>query len=234
MALAMRRDGIDPQVVSGHRTFAEQTALYRAYIAGTGNLAARPGTSRHEYGQAVDVQTGDQAENPPIVLWLREHGAEYGFAETVPTERWHWQYLGSDMDERINMGSINDWWKDLRVLKLGERHDGVELMQRALIATGYDPGPVDGIWGSKTKAAFTEWETVTYPNATSDGLPGPHSWKRLLAQTLDSTGSVDTDTANKLADALAKLSRVSGELADANAKLKAARAAAKATLEALS
>lgn len=41
-------------VTSGFRTYAEQAALYARYQAG-GPLAAAPGTSSHEFGQAVDV-----------------------------------------------------------------------------------------------------------------------------------------------------------------------------------
>jgi tape measure domain-containing protein len=42
------------QVTSGFRTYAEQAALYQRYLAG-GPLAAKPGTSSHERGEAVDV-----------------------------------------------------------------------------------------------------------------------------------------------------------------------------------
>ena len=43
-------------VLSGHRSVAEQETLYQRYLNGTGNLAAKPGNSRHNYGLAVDVQ----------------------------------------------------------------------------------------------------------------------------------------------------------------------------------
>lgn len=49
-----RAHGWGGVVTSGFRTFAEQSALYARYLAG-GPLAARPGTSSHETGQAVDV-----------------------------------------------------------------------------------------------------------------------------------------------------------------------------------
>ena len=39
----------------GWRTNARQWELWRAYQAGTGNLAAYPGTSNHEGGNAADV-----------------------------------------------------------------------------------------------------------------------------------------------------------------------------------
>src|SRR5207249_2796566 len=38
----------------GFRTWAQQNALYQRYLRG-GPLAARPGTSSHERGEAVDV-----------------------------------------------------------------------------------------------------------------------------------------------------------------------------------
>lgn len=41
-------------VESGLRSYAEQVVLYQKYLAGTGNLAAVPGTSMHELGLAVD------------------------------------------------------------------------------------------------------------------------------------------------------------------------------------
>jgi hypothetical protein len=49
-----RGHGWHGSVLSGFRSYAEQAALYARYLAG-GNIAARPGTSSHERGQAVDV-----------------------------------------------------------------------------------------------------------------------------------------------------------------------------------
>lgn len=49
-----RSHGWHGSVTSGFRSYAEQSRLYARYLAG-GPLAARPGTSSHERGQAVDV-----------------------------------------------------------------------------------------------------------------------------------------------------------------------------------
>jgi hypothetical protein len=49
-----RQHGWQGSVTSGFRSYAEQAALYARYLAG-GNIAARPGLSSHERGQAVDV-----------------------------------------------------------------------------------------------------------------------------------------------------------------------------------
>jgi hypothetical protein len=43
------------RVISGWRTRHEQKVLYDRFIAGTGNLAAVPGTSNHEAGWAADA-----------------------------------------------------------------------------------------------------------------------------------------------------------------------------------
>lgn len=47
--------GIGGTVTSAQRSTAKQAELYAAYQNGTGSLAAKPGTSLHETGQALDV-----------------------------------------------------------------------------------------------------------------------------------------------------------------------------------
>lgn len=47
--------GIGGRITSAQRSTAEQQVLYDRYKAGTGSLAAKPGTSEHERGQALDV-----------------------------------------------------------------------------------------------------------------------------------------------------------------------------------
>lgn len=47
--------GIGGRITSDYRSSAKQAQLYAAYLAGTGPLAAKPGTSEHERGQALDI-----------------------------------------------------------------------------------------------------------------------------------------------------------------------------------
>jgi peptidoglycan LD-endopeptidase CwlK len=47
-------DGMTVQILSGTRTFAEQTTLFEKHLQG-GPLAARPGRSNHNFGIAWDV-----------------------------------------------------------------------------------------------------------------------------------------------------------------------------------
>lgn len=42
-------------ITSATRSFAQQSALYAKYLAGTGSLAAKPGHSDHELGNALDI-----------------------------------------------------------------------------------------------------------------------------------------------------------------------------------
>jgi LAS superfamily LD-carboxypeptidase LdcB len=88
MAAAAHKDGIELQVSSGFRTQEEQLELFRLYRQGRGPLASRPGTSNHQSGHALDIETRELA----VRLWLRRHAHRFGFLRTVPSERWHWEY----------------------------------------------------------------------------------------------------------------------------------------------
>ncbi len=70
------------------RTYAEQKQLYEAYLRGElPATAARPGTSLHETGLAVDARE-------PLRAWLHEHGAAFGWIGwTVAREPWHFVYV---------------------------------------------------------------------------------------------------------------------------------------------
>lgn len=83
VASLLREAGGRVSVVSGRRSRQQQEALYAKYKAGTGNLAAKPGSSRHEHGAAVDFG-GDLA----LVAKL---APKYGLKATVKGEPWHWE-----------------------------------------------------------------------------------------------------------------------------------------------
>ena len=91
MRQAARSEGVELPLNSGFRTMAEQERLYQCYQTGScnnGNLAARPGHSRHQSGRAVDISTGNGA-----VEWLDEHAGSFGFYNPIRgREPWHWEY----------------------------------------------------------------------------------------------------------------------------------------------
>lgn len=90
MAKAASKAGIDLRIRSGFRNHAKQQKLYKLYLHGSGNLAARPGYSNHESGRALDLVITDFK----VYEWLRDHASRYGFHRTVSGEPWHWEYLG--------------------------------------------------------------------------------------------------------------------------------------------
>ena len=90
MQKAAAAAGVSLRIVSGFRTNGEQQHLYDLYLAGKGNLAARPGYSNHQSGHALDLNTSA----PGVYGWLMSHADEYGFKRTVPSEKWHFEYWG--------------------------------------------------------------------------------------------------------------------------------------------
>lgn len=75
--------------LSAYRSYGEQSQLYQAYLAGTGPMAAPPGTSAHELGLAVDVA------EPIMRDVIDQIGAAYGWAKSeAPDEWWHVNYVG--------------------------------------------------------------------------------------------------------------------------------------------
>lgn len=74
---------------SSYRILAMQWVYYRRMLAGTGNLAAYPGTSNHGWAKAVDL----------MAQWMRSvidrAGRAFGWRKVeAPSEWWHVNYVG--------------------------------------------------------------------------------------------------------------------------------------------
>ncbi len=116
--------GLNPEVCSGYRTVEFQKKLFDNKVsrvkregydkdeveAIAAQSVARPGTSEHHTGLAVDIIQADykvlderQAEKP-TQKWLMENSWRYGFILRYPTgkteltgiiyEPWHYRYVG--------------------------------------------------------------------------------------------------------------------------------------------
>ena len=66
-----------------------QQHFWDIYQQGTGNPAARPGTSKHQLGLAVDI-AGTSPVGSAIFEWLSKNAEAFGFYRSVKSERWHW------------------------------------------------------------------------------------------------------------------------------------------------
>src|SRR5690606_37380342 len=85
---AAARDGVTIGITDSYRPYATQVDLVeRKGLYSQGGLAARPGTSNHGWGIAVDLGLDSAAQS-----WMRANAGDYGFVEDVPREPWHWTY----------------------------------------------------------------------------------------------------------------------------------------------
>ena len=83
-----KRDGVTIGITDSYRPYAEQVDLAkRKGLYSQGGLAAKPGTSDHGWGMAVDLDLDSKAQ-----AWMRANAVRYGFKEDTPREPWHWAY----------------------------------------------------------------------------------------------------------------------------------------------
>ncbi|MEP7204841.1 MAG: D-alanyl-D-alanine carboxypeptidase family protein [Candidatus Saccharibacteria bacterium] len=91
----MLKDNPQLRIVSGFRDMALQISLWnghpdRAWVA-------RPGTSNHQMGLALDLGCGGPStitSGDPCFNWLKTNAAKYGLTNYAP-EPWHWSVSGN-------------------------------------------------------------------------------------------------------------------------------------------
>lgn len=89
--------GVPLKFVEAYRDFAMQTTLRNAYLSGTGNVAAVPGTSNHGWGLAFDFAYPLTSWNTDGQAWFRANEARFGFSSAqglADGEPWHKVYTG--------------------------------------------------------------------------------------------------------------------------------------------
>jgi len=131
-----RAAGLQPLICSSYRTWDDQERLFQNKVrrlvdagrspeeaeAEAATWVARPGTSEHQAGLAVDIvdmsyQMLDEAqEDTAVQRWLMAHCAEYGFILRYPTDKseltgvsyepWHYRYVGREAAQEIMEGGL--------------------------------------------------------------------------------------------------------------------------------
>lgn len=120
----MRAQGLDPTVTSGFRTNEIQKKYYEDGVkariqkgmseeeakVSAAESIAKPGTSEHEIGLAVDINSLS-ADNTHVYKWLENNSYKYGFIlryhsmktnfTGVIYEPWHYRYVGKEHSEKI-------------------------------------------------------------------------------------------------------------------------------------
>lgn len=72
---------------TSYRTYEEQQRLYNLYLAGNGNKAAKPGTSYHEIGLAIDMNDTYYKQTVVVNTFYNN-----GWNRGVSGEPWHFTY----------------------------------------------------------------------------------------------------------------------------------------------
>ncbi len=109
--------GYDMPLLSGYRSYETQDRLYNNYVATYGQaeadtFSAKPGTSEHQTGLAMDVgQIEDWYGDTAAGKWLAQNCYKYGFIIRYPKgkesitgykyEPWHIRYLGVDIATQV-------------------------------------------------------------------------------------------------------------------------------------
>lgn len=128
---ACRAAGFAPFVCSAYRTQETQEGLFENHVRSliqqgyseadarveTATVVARPGTSEHQLGLALDIvdeampDLTEAQETTPTQRWLMEHCWEFGYILRYPTDKsaitgivyepWHYRYVGEAVAREI-------------------------------------------------------------------------------------------------------------------------------------
>lgn len=152
MLEACRDAGLRPKICSSYRTMSKQTYLYnnkiarlqkagyskKTALAEAGRWVARPGTSEHQLGLAVDIVSSSyqsltrKQEKTAEQKWLMQHCWEYGFILRYPNDKseitgigyepWHYRYVGREVALDIrDSGLCMEEYIELREETLGKQ-----------------------------------------------------------------------------------------------------------------
>ena len=112
LSRAALADGIKLMVSSTYRSYTYQDGLFKRYVKQDGlelaeRYSARPGTSQHQLGCAVDFGSiTDDWGDTAMGKWVYAHAAEHGWSLSFPRgyeditgymwECWHFRYIGKE------------------------------------------------------------------------------------------------------------------------------------------
>lgn len=96
-------------------------------------------------------------------------------AKTESATKWYQSDHGLKPDGIIGPKT----WKGLDppTVRKGSSGEAVKMLQKILKDWGYNPGPVDGDFGTKTEKAVKQFQTDL--RLEDDGIVGPRTWAML-------------------------------------------------------
>ncbi|MGP4061929.1 M15 family metallopeptidase [Halobacillus sp. H74] len=121
---AAEKDGLDLVAASGYRSYDRQKEIYERNVEiygeeETNTFSAKPGTSEHQTGLAMDVTSAEMSfkleqsfGNTSEGEWLAEHAHEHGFiiryikgmkeVTGYMYEPWHLRYVGEEYSTDVH------------------------------------------------------------------------------------------------------------------------------------
>ena len=109
MDAAAKADGVRLVFASSYRSYEYQDGLFKRYAAAHGEaeasrFSARPGTSQHQLGTAIDFDPIDEAfDGTKAGAWMAANAGRFGFSLSFPRgmepvtgyiwESWHFRYI---------------------------------------------------------------------------------------------------------------------------------------------
>ncbi|MBD8538742.1 D-alanyl-D-alanine carboxypeptidase family protein [Frigoribacterium sp. CFBP 8751] len=86
-------------ITEAYRSYERQVDYWNRYQAGTGNLAAYPGTSNHGWGISCDFGSGVDVAGSAAKRWMDANAPRFGWSPTGNTfsrpEPWHFDFEGA-------------------------------------------------------------------------------------------------------------------------------------------
>ena len=141
-----RKAGVKLRVRSPYRSYAIQKMLFTDQVQSelingysrekaeseAATVVARPGTSEHQTGLAVDLNATSQIfENSAEYAWMKEHASDYGFILRYPLDKteitgiiyepWHYRFVGIKVAKEMEqLGMCFEEYYEYK--KLGEQN----------------------------------------------------------------------------------------------------------------
>lgn len=133
LVVAAAKDGADLKMVSGFRSFGDQSALKNNYTvtygSGANKFSADQGYSEHQLGTTIDFTTAELGSGfvgfgkTLSYAWLINNAHKYGFILSYPEnnsyyvyEPWHWRFVGKSLANRLHEEKQNFYSLDQRVI----------------------------------------------------------------------------------------------------------------------
>lgn len=162
-------------VTEGYRSYDRQVFFWNRYVNRSAGwtVAAKPGTSKHGVGGAIDFGGKAATRGTPQHTWLVANAPRFGYKWTGVNfnEAWHFDFMGTPATTTTSSQIVKDrqnWLNASQNAKLtvdgingSATRNAIKNYQKVLGVTA------DGIWGNGTQAAHQKYFDAWHKPAVS-------------------------------------------------------------------